>query len=171
MVELNETQIAMNTHESIQNEGKLIKIKSNDDEDQGFANSQFMLTEPAAKESPKLSQDSCELISKSNKSTAYNTTADISLMDIDEDDDPKNDPMVPYPDFNWKTTVYPESNVVDLAVQQYGKTIQLSTYRWAPKNERKGVVFYIHGYGSFANHNAVYGKYLAQADYEVFSVD
>lgn len=54
---------------------------------------------------------------------------------------------------------------------QYGKTFSLKSYRWPPKSYRKAVVFYIHGYGSFAQHNAVYAKYLSEANYDVFAID
>ena len=135
-------------------------------------------THQIKKKSSQGSSDDCQLLVKSSeKSTKYNTnapsSANDSLMDIGEDEEEKfeRDLMTPYPDFDWQKAVYPESNVVDLPVEQNGKTIHLKAYRWPPKNERKAVVFYIHGYGSFVNHNAVYGKYLAEDDFEVFGVD
>jgi len=45
------------------------------------------------------------------------------------------------------------------------------TYRWPPANERKGVVFMLHGYGSCAPHMAAIAKFLALNDYEVFAFD
>lgn len=52
-----------------------------------------------------------------------------------------------------------------------GKEVKLMTYRWAPTNERKAVVFLLHGYGSCAPHMAVLAKFLAKHDFEVFSFD
>ena len=130
---------------------------------------------PKGGKSPKLD---CQLISSSNKSTAFNTNAatsqDVSQLDIGEDEEAEMDEetylSTPFPDFDWKVQ-YPEEDVVDLPVEQYGETIHLKSYRWPAVGEKKAVVFYIHGYGSFASHNAVYAKYLAEAGYEVFAMD
>lgn len=45
------------------------------------------------------------------------------------------------------------------------------TYRWPAANERKGVIFMLHGYGACAPHSAVMGKFLAAGGYEVFALD
>lgn len=45
------------------------------------------------------------------------------------------------------------------------------TYRWPPANERKGVIFMYHGYGSCAPHMSIFAKFLAASDYEVFALD
>lgn len=45
---------------------------------------------------------------------------------------------------------FKEIDVLDLPVIQYGKEIKLRAYRYPPKNYRKAVVFYIHGFGSYA---------------------
>ena len=89
----------------------------------------------------------------------------MSSPEQDEDDD-----LTPYANFDWKVD-YPESNVLELPVLQFGKQIMLKSYRYPPKNYRKGVVFYMHGYGSYANQNAMLAKCLSEHDYEVFAID
>ena len=66
---------------------------------------------------------------------------------------------------------YAEEDVLELPVEQYGKQIKLKAYRYPPKEYRKAVVFYIHGYGSYANQNGMLAKCLAQNNYEVFALD
>ena len=58
-----------------------------------------------------------------------------------------------------------------MPVEQYGKQIKLKAYRYPPKEYRKAVVFYIHGYGSYANRNGAFAKVLSQHNYEVFALD
>ena len=80
--------------------------------------------------------------------------------------------MKPIKDFEWRGVVWEEINPLDLRVMQYGKEIRLTSYRYPPANgERKGVVFFCHGYDSCQPHIATVAKYLAQAGYEVFAVD
>ena len=47
----------------------------------------------------------------------------------------------------------------------------MKAYRYPPKEYRKAVVFYIHGYGSYANQNGMLAKVLSQHNYEVFALD
>ena len=54
---------------------------------------------------------------------------------------------------------------------QFGKQIKLKAYRYPPKDYRKGVVFYVHGYGSYANVNGMLARCLAENNYEVFAMD
>ena len=56
----------------------------------------------------------------------------------------------PFIDFNWEEN-FAEEDILELPVEQFGRVIKLKAYRYPPKNYRKGVVFYIHGYGSYAN--------------------
>lgn len=65
-----------------------------------------------------------------------------------------------FEDFDWKHE-YAEKDVLDLPVEHFGTTIKLRAYRYPPKQYRKGVVFFIHGYGSFAQSNAILAKYFA----------
>jgi hypothetical protein len=46
---------------------------------------------------------------------------------------------------------FPEQNVINLPVISFGDKVNLMAYRYpVPQGiERKGVVFYIHGYGCF----------------------
>ena len=73
-------------------------------------------------------------------------------------------------DYNWRDN-YAEEDVLELPVIQYGKEIKLKAYRYPPKEYRKAVVFYIHGYGSYANQNGALAKVLAAKNYEVFALD
>ena len=80
--------------------------------------------------------------------------------------------MEPFDDFEWRGLLWPEIDPLDLPGRQLGKEIKLKNYRWPPaNNQRKGVVFIFHGYGSMASHMAILAKYLAQANYEVFAMD
>ena len=47
----------------------------------------------------------------------------------------------------------------------------MKAYRYPPKEYRKAVVFYLHGWGSYANQNAALSKVLAAKNYEVFAID
>lgn len=60
--------------------------------------------------------------------------------------------------------IYPEVNVVDLQVVQFFKTINLKSYRFPVPSDktRKGIVFYIHGYGAYSNRDAGIAKALAE---------
>ena len=70
--------------------------------------------------------------------------------------------MKPIKDFEWRGVVWAEINPLDLRVIQYGKEIRLTSYRSPPaNNERKGVVFFCHGYDSCQPHIATIAKYLA----------
>ena len=71
-------------------------------------------------------------------------------------------------DYNYS---FKEEDVLDLPVLQFGKEIKLKAYRYPPKNYRKAVVFYIHGYGSYASANGAIAKYLSDFDFEVFAID
>lgn len=73
-------------------------------------------------------------------------------------------------DANWAHK-FPEEDVLDLPVEHFGKTIQLKSYRYPPKEFRKAVVFKMHGYGSYSNYNAALAKSLADNNYEVFAID
>lgn len=53
------------------------------------------------------------------------------------------------------------------------KEIKLNTFRWpVPSGEqRKGVVFLIHGYGAHAGQMAVTAKFIAAEGFEVLAMD
>ena len=60
--------------------------------------------------------------------------------------------------------IFPEQDVVDLTVYQFKKPIKLKSYRFSVTINQKprGIVFYIHGYGSYANADACLAKELAE---------
>ena len=76
----------------------------------------------------------------------------------------------PFENFDYKEN-YAEEDILELIVEQFGKPVKLKSYRYPPKEYRKGVVFYIHGYGSYANANGMLAKCLAEHNYEVFALD
>lgn len=59
---------------------------------------------------------------------------------------------------------YPEEDVVDLTVEQFGKPIKLKSYRYpaVDQSKRRGIVFYLHGYGTYANRDVDIAKDLAE---------
>jgi len=69
---------------------------------------------------------------------------------------------------------FPEQNVLDLSVFQFGKPIKLKAYRYPVPvgKQRRGVVFYIHGYGAYANRDVNIAKEFAEkGHFEVFAID
>ena len=95
---------------------------------------------------------------------------DVNTSFVHEKEEPELEFDEIMKDFNWKEK-YAEEDVLELPVIQYGKEIKLKAYRYPPKVYRKAVVFYIHGYGSYANANASLAKVLAAKNYEVFALD
>lgn len=63
--------------------------------------------------------------------------------------------------------------MVELPVQQYGRTIQLKSHRYPVPVDTplKGVIFAIHGYGSWSEACIATYKYFAEAGFEVFAAD
>ena len=82
--------------------------------------------------------------------TACHTNAVTSLSDDELEIDLAS--MAPLEGFEWRGLVFPEIDCLDLPVQQYGRTIQLKSYRWPVPADKstKGVIFMLHGYGSCA---------------------
>ncbi|TNV81410.1 hypothetical protein FGO68_gene13523 [Halteria grandinella] len=65
-----------------------------------------------------------------------------------------------------------DTDPLKLRVEQDGETITLMTYRLAAaEGQRKGVVFYIHGFGAYCEKSAYMLKQLADRGYEVFALD
>ena len=79
--------------------------------------------------------------------TLYNTDA-VNSEDGQSELDLASLP--PLEGYNFRGLVFEETDVVDLSVEHNGKAVKLMSYRWAPENERKGVIFMLHGYGSCA---------------------
>lgn len=104
-------------------------------------------------------------LSSGENNMAFMSTADDLTG---SPDDLLNDKILRDFDYNHKFT---EEDVLDLPVLQFGKVIRLKAYRYPPKNYRKAVIFYIHGYGSYAQATGALAKYLADFDFEVFAID
>ena len=97
-----------------------------------------------------------------NKSTAINTEAVPSPERCLSETETDICDMEPFDDFEWRGLLWPEIDPLDLPGRQLGKEIKLKNFRWPPaNNQRKGVVFIFHGYGSMASHMAIIAKYLA----------
>lgn len=67
---------------------------------------------------------------------------------------------------------WPETNPLNLTVEQDGQQIPLMTYRYPVEASlRKGVVFYVHGFGAYSEKTAFIFKNLADRGYEVIAMD
>jgi alpha-beta hydrolase superfamily lysophospholipase len=67
---------------------------------------------------------------------------------------------------------WPEEDILRLRVMQDGEEIMLQTYRYpVDPSFRKGVIFYIHGFGSYCERYAFQAKMWAEAGYEVIAMD
>lgn len=65
-------------------------------------------------------------------------------------------------------------DVLDLKVTQYQHEIKLMTYRYPLPSStvtRKGLVFFIHGYGGYCMRTGFWFKLMAEAGYEVYALD
>lgn len=101
------------------------------------------------------------------QTTAWNTDAVLSVTESED-----LGSLEPLEDFNWDQN-FPEYDVVDLPVQQYGRTIHLKSKRYpvAVDTPLKAVIFTIHGYGSWSEATIASYKHFAEAGYEVFAAD
>jgi alpha-beta hydrolase superfamily lysophospholipase len=68
---------------------------------------------------------------------------------------------------------WPETDPLSLKVTQDGEEISLMTYRYpVPEGKnRKGVIFYIHGFGAYCEHNANQFKIFSDRGYECYALD
>ncbi len=69
---------------------------------------------------------------------------------------------------------YPQEDVLDLEVMQFGQPIKLKNYRYPiPEGQtRRGVVFYLHGYGGYSNMDAEVAQVLTKKGlFEVYAID
>ena len=112
-----------------------------------------------------------QLLTGDTRSTAFNTNAAPSSDGVSEQEDVDFASMSPLEGFEWRGLEWPDQNCLELPVTQYGKEIKLKAMRWPAANERRGVVFILHGYGSYTENMAIIAKYLAEQDYEVFGMD
>jgi alpha-beta hydrolase superfamily lysophospholipase len=68
---------------------------------------------------------------------------------------------------------WPETDNLKLRVIQDDEEIPIMTYRYpVPEGTvRKGIVFFLHGFGSYCERFAYEAKPLAEAGYEVIAMD
>ncbi len=80
-------------------------------------------------------------------------------------------PSMDYPEH--MQVKWPETDPLKLRVEQDGEEVVLMTYRYpVPKGtQRKGLVFYFHGFGAYCEHSAFMFKPMAEAGYECFALD
>ena len=70
--------------------------------------------------------------------------------------------------------IFPELDPLDLRVKQGNKEIKLMTYRYPPSanfKESKGIIFYLHAYGTYGEKCAFFFKNLAHSGYDCFALD
>lgn len=84
---------------------------------------------------------------------------------------PPETQKAPVPDY--LQVEWPEQGVLDLKVEQDGVEVKLHIYRYPVPERviRKGVVFYVHGLGSYCERIAFIFKGFAEQGYEVFALD
>ena len=114
-------------------------------------------------------QQSAQLKNNDEITTAWNTDAVLSGEETEVD----LAAMRPLPGFEWENRTFPEADVLELPVQQRGNTIYLKSYRYpvSVDTPKKGVVFCLHGYGSWSEAMIGCYKFFAEAGYEVIASD
>ena len=78
-------------------------------------------------------------------------------------------------DFNHRLQ-YQQQDCLDLPVTYNdGTQVNLKAFRYSPDKDLfekpRGIVFYLHGYGSYSQDNSIYAKYLADEGFETFAMD
>ena len=87
-----------------------------------------------------------------------------------------NDKIKQHPGYiDYKNAHYPEANPMSLRVysQMQGRYIWLANYRYpaVDQKNRKGIIYFVHGYGEYVGRYAYFAKYFAEAGYDVMGID
>jgi hypothetical protein len=71
---------------------------------------------------------------------------------------------------DYTSTHFPEVNPVELVSAD--KRFRLANYRYpaAVAKERKGIIFFIHGYGEYVKRYAYFGKVFAENGYDFVGI-
>lgn len=65
---------------------------------------------------------------------------------------------------------FPETNPIDLFTAD--KRFKLANYRYpAATTERKGIIYFIHGYGEYVSRYAYFGRVFAENGYDFVGID
>jgi pimeloyl-ACP methyl ester carboxylesterase len=70
---------------------------------------------------------------------------------------------------DYTSTHFPEVNPVELVSSD--KRFRLANYRYPAAKERKGIIFFIHGYGEYVKRYAYFGKVFAENGYDFVGID
>ena len=120
---------------------------------------------PAAKPHAKTAHIAASTTPTTAISTNFNTNAAPSEFGLSIAE------MAPIEGYDFRGLKWPEIDALDLRTNHNGKEVKLASYRWPAVEQRKGVIFMLHGYGSCAPQMAILAKFLAESGYEVFSFD
>lgn len=54
-----------------------------------------------------------------------------------------------------------------------GRDVKIANYRYpsANQNEKKGIIYFVHGYGDYCGRYAYLAKYFAEAGYDFVGMD
>jgi len=68
---------------------------------------------------------------------------------------------------------FPEVNPLPLVSvsQRTGKYFKLANYRYPSQGKRKGIIFFVHGYGEYCERYAYFAKAFAEAGYDFAGID
>ena len=66
---------------------------------------------------------------------------------------------------------WPQVDYIPYFASTHGANQKLATYRYPAQGDRKGIVYYCHGYGVNALYNAHFAERLALRGYEVAGID
>jgi alpha-beta hydrolase superfamily lysophospholipase len=53
----------------------------------------------------------------------------------------------------------------------FGKPVKLASFRFQHSGQKKGVIFFIHGFGSYIVAHANFLMNIAAAGYDIFAID
>lgn len=74
--------------------------------------------------------------------------------------------------FDYKEYQFPEANPIELTVKQSNKQIKLANYRYpALTKDRKGVVYFINGYGDYCARYAYFAQAFAENGFDFICMD
>lgn len=73
---------------------------------------------------------------------------------------------------DFKAYKFPEINPIDFKVKSKGKEVKIANYRYPSANkDKKGLVYYMHGYGDYCARYAYFAKEFAMNGYDFIGMD
>lgn len=71
-----------------------------------------------------------------------------------------------------KAIQFPEFNPIDLKVKSGDIEYKLANYRYPSQTkDKKGIIFYLHGFGEHCGNYGYFAKYFADQGYDFFGLD